>query len=281
MTLTRRRLLSAFASASALAPALLKAGTPKVCKPDPTDRVNVVFHGTFAFDFHGDGVTAICPEVAGHSYGIGVAGEEVYLPAGPCQLGFQGGPPPANPSSGNTPDGAQYLVVNRAIVGDPKMGFCWINLPVPDEFHGLRYASDSQFFTTASAYGSPIPGTLPTITVLRYFRDPRTLTFAPVAVWQRPPGVCNKLNVHVFADPGIPGGGDDNHSSMAMDALDQLFWNPLPFQINPDADTAGFIDDDLNGDVPRWEQLSLGERLSGKASSIRNCLAVGVTDGTP
>jgi len=246
-------------------------------------KLNVVFHGMFAFIFWNDHIEVLAPEEDDHMYRAGSWGRERRLREGGVYA-LDGVTPSKTPIR---LDPTKNLVLSRLtnINRDPRILFCSFTFPLPESMTGLRHVKlePARSLFGGAASKSVSITTLPLIQVFTYqVGDFAKLRFNPLPLWTPTPGPQGIANLHVWGESDSVFTEDDrDHPMRGFEQLTSLF---------PDLDlqllysTGAPMDGSVQ--VPGmevWEQATLRERsrlmfgglmpLSGeRGAEVTNCL---------
>jgi hypothetical protein len=180
-------------------------------------QLNVIFQGLFAFVVAEDSIEVLVPEMSDHVYKAGTPNLSSSEPCGPLLDLSRGTPyelqgvtgrskgPLFDPTVNAVISGAQAgetLAKVEATNPDPKLLFCSIRLPLPDEIHSLRRVPASKcpkgfFQGKDSALIKATELSLTQVLVYRNFKG-SPLRLYPLE-WAPQPN-SNPVNLHVYAE---------------------------------------------------------------------------------
>jgi hypothetical protein len=250
----------------------------------PAQRLNLVFHGMFAFVFWRDRLEVLAPQEDDHVYKAGAWGRERRLREGHTYAlrGVQpGASPPPIDASGN-------LIVSRftTIERDPDVLCCSIQLALPDSMSGLRRVKlhPTQRLFAGAAIGDATPTSVPLIQVLTFnVEDFSGVSLDPLTTWTPKPGRLGSVNLHIWAESdSFFTEEEKDHPIRGFEQLIRLFPG-LDLQLlystgvpmDPAVDVPG---------LEVWEQATLRERsklLFGvpedpdeRGAEVTNCLSL-------
>jgi len=253
----------------------------------PSQKLNVVFHGMFAFITWPDGIEVLAPNEEDHVYKAGAWGRERRLCEG-CVYTLTGVVPHSNRPELNP---SENLVVRnlRQINRDPEVLFCSMRLPFPESLEGLRRVQlhdDRPIFGGAAA-DQIVASSLPLVPVLTYAVDDLArVAFDPLPMWVAEPGANGIANLHVWAESDCFFTEDErDHPIRGFEQLIRLFPG-LDLQLLYSTGAARDAEVPVPG-MQDWEQATLRERSrllygipqdpnGGRGAEVTNCLALNV-----
>jgi hypothetical protein len=244
-------------------------------------KLNVVFHGMFAFLFRRDRVEVLTPPEDDHVYKAGSWGRERRLREGAVYT-LSGVKPGTRPKL----DPRTNLIVSgvNGIECTQDTVFCSFHLPLPLQVTGLRRLKvDSKLLRGAAA--PTLPETLPLVQVLTYaFDDAARLRFDPLPVWSPKPDGHGVANLHVWAESdSVFTEEERDHPIRGFERLMRIFPG-VDLQLLYSAGAPMDSSVTVQG-MEVWEQATLRERSrllfgapqepgDGRGAELTNCLSL-------
>ena len=252
----------------------------------PALKLNVVFHGMFAFIFWRDRVEVLTPPEDDHVYKAGSWGRERRLREGGVYF-LRGVTPGTRP----TLDPSANLIVREVnrIERSPEAVFCSFELPLPAGITGLRRLQvDPARRLVGGTAAAAMPASLPLVQVFTYsFADAAVISFDPLPVWAPEPDPQGIVNLHVWAESdSVFTEAEHDHPLRGFERLMRIFPG-LDLELLYSTGTP--MDGSVS--VPGmevWEQATLRERSrllfggpkeSGRGAELTNCLGLIVDNG--
>jgi hypothetical protein len=251
-----------------------------------TQKLNVIFHGMFAFVLWRDAVEVLAPEEEDHVYKAGSWGRERRLDNGQ-EYTLEGvRPGPAAPDL----DPTENLIVSGLthIVRDPNVLFCSFNLPLPQSINGLRRVTlqpDRPLFGGTVAR-EVSPRRIPLVQVLTYqVEDWKHVRLEPLPVWAPSPSVAGIANLHIWAESdSFFTEAERDHPMHGFQQMMRLFPDlDLTLLYSTGAPMEQSVE--VRG-VEVWEQATLRERsrlvygAGPRGAEVTNCLSIHVSNTT-
>jgi hypothetical protein len=252
-----------------------------------TQKLNLIFHGMFAFVIWRDHIEVLAPEEEDHVYKAGAWGRERRLRQGGVYT-LQGANPGAKRPALNP---KENLVLSNLtqIERDPETLFFSVILPFPESMTGLRRVKlDSTRRLFGGAASSTVSATsLPLVQVMTYAIDDVTkLCFPPLPVWLPKPDGHSFLNLHIWAESdSFFTDAERDHPIRGFERLTRLFPGlDLQLLYSTGAPMDGSVQ--IPG-MEVWEQATLRERSrllfgvpqdpsTARGAEVTNCLTMHV-----
>lgn len=191
--------------------------------PEGFTRVNVVFHGLWAFETTNAGpVIAYTPllegtEVYSHVFVAGSHKDHVNLLKGVRH--YLAGIEERDPKDHDFSRQDNVVVDNKAFIAGTE--FCSVELPAPVEIRSVRLADVTSYQPFVGADGKNLhPTRVAMVQVFIYYvNNPETVSLEPVNV--KPTDKEDAWNLHIFAQPIGP--VSEEHGKNAYKAMAEMF----------------------------------------------------------
>ena len=178
----------------------MAAQAPAPPTPANAPRLNVIFHGLFAFIISSRDIEVLAPQVDDHVYKAGAWGNEMRLKEG-FEYELEG----VRPASAVPPiDPNANIIVHTApgFKRDKSKLFCSIKFPLPDQIVGLRRVTvDPRTMFNGKAATQLKCTKIPLVLVFTYALDPnKPLSLGKGLPWQPTRNAVKTVNLHVWAE---------------------------------------------------------------------------------